>query len=72
MHFIAAELLIQSGDKNLAFVGTDLPAIIAPHPLIANGYQIAAKNCLTSANRNVHATSLNGASALIIHLWVIP
>jgi hypothetical protein len=72
MHFVAAELLIQHSDKCLAFVGTDLAAIVAPHPPIANSHQIAAKSGLSFANRNVHAASLNGTPASIVYLWVIP
>jgi len=71
MHFIAAKLLIQSSDKSLAFASTDVPAAIAPHPPIANSYQIAAKNDLSFVNRNILATSLNGAPALTIYLRVI-
>jgi hypothetical protein len=71
MHFIAAKLLIQRSDESLAFAGTDVPATIAPHPPVAYSYQIAAKNDLSFVNRNVHATSLNGAPASIIYLRVI-
>jgi hypothetical protein len=48
-----------------------MPATIAPHPLVANGYQIAAKNDLSFVNRDAHAMSLNGAPAPIIYLRVI-
>jgi hypothetical protein len=71
MHFIIAKLFIQSSDKSLAFASADMPATIAPHPPVAHGYQIAAKNDLSFVNRNAHAMSLNGAPAPIIYLWVI-
>jgi hypothetical protein len=71
MHFIAAKFFVQTRDKSLAFAGTDMTATITPHPPVANGYQIAAKNGLSFVNRNAHGTSLNGAPAPIIYLWVV-
>jgi hypothetical protein len=71
MHFITAKLFIQSSDKSLAFASADMPATVAPHPPVANGYQIAAKNGLSFVNRNAHAVSLNGAPSSIIYLRVI-
>jgi hypothetical protein len=71
MHFIAAKLFVQTSDKSSAFASTDMPATIAPHPPVANGYQIAAKNGLSFVNRHTHALSLNGAPAPIIYLRVI-
>jgi hypothetical protein len=71
MHFIVAKLFVQTSDKSSAFASADMPAAIAPHPPVAHGYQIAAKNDLTFVNRNAHAMSLNGAPAPIIYLRVI-
>jgi hypothetical protein len=71
VHFITAKLFIQTSNEGLAFVSADMPATIAPHPPIANGYQIAAKNDLFLVNRNAHAVSLDGTPAPIIYLRVI-
>jgi hypothetical protein len=71
MHFITAQLFIQTNDEGSAFASTDVPATVAPHPPVSNSYQITAKNGLPFVNRNVHATSLNGAPAPIIYLGVI-
>jgi hypothetical protein len=71
MHFIIAKLFIQGSDKSLTFASTDMPATVAPHPSVANGYQIAAKNDLSFVNRDAHALSLDGAPPPIIHLRVI-
>jgi hypothetical protein len=71
MDLIATKLLVQTGDKGSSFVGTDMPAAIAPHSPIADGYQIAAKNNLTFVDRDAHTVSLNGAPPSIIYPRVI-
>jgi hypothetical protein len=71
MHFIAAKIFIQTGDKSSAFTTTDMSATIAPHSPVANSYQIAAKNDLSFINRNAHTLSFNGTPAPIVYLRVI-
>jgi len=48
-----------------------MPATVAPHPPVAHGYQIAAKNDLSFVNRDAHALSLDSAPPPIIYPRVI-
>jgi hypothetical protein len=71
MHFIVAKLFIQTSNKGLSLASTDMSAAVAPHPSVANSYQIAAKNGLSFINRNAHTVSLNGTPSPIIYLGVV-